>query len=96
LFDDGTTSTLKNPTRVYSKAGTYSVRLITTNNNGCKDTLNTSITIHGLPKIVAKDTVICLGDNGFGAVVFGLSRKNYKILQNNRLPVFINFYKSAG
>jgi gliding motility-associated-like protein len=72
-FDDGSTSTLKNPTRLYPKAGTYSVRLITTNTNGCKDTLNSSIIIHGLPKIVAQDTVICLGDDAQLSAIGGIS-----------------------
>lgn len=38
-FGDGGTSTLTNPSHVYSLAGTYTVRLITTNTFGCKDTV---------------------------------------------------------
>lgn len=38
-FGDGTTSTLQNPTHTYNTNGTYTVKLITSNNQGCKDTL---------------------------------------------------------
>ena len=38
-FGDGNSSTLKDPTHVFSKPGTYSVKLITTSNLGCSDTL---------------------------------------------------------
>ncbi len=38
-FGDGSNSTLANPTHNYTAAGSYNVRLIATNNNGCADTL---------------------------------------------------------
>lgn len=38
-FGDGGTSTQPNPIHAYTAQGTYSVTLITTNNNGCRDTL---------------------------------------------------------
>ncbi len=38
-FGDGGTSTLANPSHSYTTAGTYTVRLITTNSTGCKDTI---------------------------------------------------------
>ncbi len=38
-FGDGTTSTDFNPTHTYNNFGTYSDTLITTNANGCKDSL---------------------------------------------------------
>ena len=38
-FGDGGTSTLTNPINVYTTAGTYTVTLITINNQGCRDTL---------------------------------------------------------
>ena len=38
-FGDGTTSTDLNPTKTYNTAGTYTVRLIATNETGCKDTI---------------------------------------------------------
>ncbi len=36
-FDDGTTSTLPNPTKYYTTPGTYRVRLLTTGPGGCSD-----------------------------------------------------------
>ncbi len=39
LFGDGTTTNLPNPTHTYATLGNYSVTLITTNANGCSDTL---------------------------------------------------------
>ncbi|MBK7433976.1 MAG: PKD domain-containing protein [Chitinophagaceae bacterium] len=38
-FGDGGTSTLANPSHTYLTAGSYTVRLIVTNNTGCRDTL---------------------------------------------------------
>jgi gliding motility-associated-like protein len=38
-FGDGGTSTATNPTHIYNAAGSYTVRLIVTNNTGCRDTL---------------------------------------------------------
>ena len=38
-FGDGSTSNLKNPSKIYSVPGSYDVRLIVTNNVGCRDTL---------------------------------------------------------
>lgn len=45
-FGDSTaTSTSTNPVHVYDSAGTYTVTLISTNANGCKDTLKKSIQV---------------------------------------------------
>lgn len=38
-FGDGSTSTATNPSHTYTTAGSYNVRLIATNSNGCKDTI---------------------------------------------------------
>jgi gliding motility-associated-like protein len=38
-FGDGSTSTLKSPTHVYNKTGSYNVTLVVTSANGCKTTL---------------------------------------------------------
>lgn len=64
-FTNGTpaTSSVSNPTQYYPAAGNYNVSLITTNGNGCKDTVDKSVTIFPLPLIEAfGDTVICSGD----------------------------------
>lgn len=49
-FGDATSSTLQNPTHLYTTVGAYSVRLIVTDGTGCKDTL---IQIVNVSKVVA-------------------------------------------
>lgn len=48
-FGNGGTSTNTSPTYTYPSFGVYSVRLITTSNNGCKDTLSKSVTVNASP-----------------------------------------------
>jgi len=50
-FGDGGTSTAEDPSHYYNAPGTYQVRLIVANNNGCKDTITKTITIHALPPV---------------------------------------------
>ena len=45
-FGDGSISTISNPTHVYSSAGTYSVKLTITDNNGAKSSYQKTITIN--------------------------------------------------
>lgn len=58
-FGDSTKATTANPTHVYSKEGSYTVRLIVTNEGGCSDTVikknfiqiqKPVVTINGLPR----------------------------------------------
>lgn len=64
FFDTSGTSLLKDPIHKYGPPGEYPVKLIVRNANGCLDTLERNITIHGLPDIDAgADTVICLNDS---------------------------------
>jgi PKD repeat protein len=49
-FDDGTTSTLQNPSHVYATSGTYNVCLVIVGNNGitkCKEQLCLKVTVDG-------------------------------------------------
>jgi PKD repeat protein len=48
-FGDGTTSTSVNPSKTYSSAGTYIIKLVATNNHGCKDSVQQTITISTAP-----------------------------------------------
>ena len=41
------TSALQNPTHSYTAVGSYTVRLIVTSNNGCKDTISHSFIVNG-------------------------------------------------
>lgn len=65
-FNDGNLSNLGNPTHIFTQDGNYSVILIVTDNNGCKDTINHSITI--FPTMFSSITgSICDGE----AFIFG-------------------------
>ncbi len=48
-FDDGITSILSNPSKAFSNAGTYNVKLIAINSNGCKDSITTIVTVFEKP-----------------------------------------------
>lgn len=50
-FGDGGISTAASPTYSYLNTGSYTISLIVTSNNGCKDTAVGSVTIHPLPVI---------------------------------------------
>ena len=63
-FGDGTTSTSKNPTKSYSTAGTYSVKLISKNTiSGCSDSItkSTFIMVHDNPTVdfTVLDDTLC-------------------------------------
>lgn len=45
-FGDGNASTSTNPSKGYTSPSTYSVKLIVTSSNGCKDTTTNSVTVH--------------------------------------------------
>ncbi|KAK6026496.1 PKD domain protein [Ostertagia ostertagi] len=45
-FGDGATSTVANPSHVYASSGNYTVKLIATDANGCKDTMTRTNYIH--------------------------------------------------
>ena len=44
-FGDGATSTAINPSHTYAQAGTYSVKLVTTNAAGCRDSMMRSVVV---------------------------------------------------
>jgi gliding motility-associated-like protein len=50
-FGDGTTSTASNPNKIYNTSGTYTPRLIVTDQFGCKDTMigSASINVYARP-----------------------------------------------
>jgi PKD repeat protein len=62
-FGDGVTDTIQNPLHSYSAPGTYSVALVTTTLDGCKDSLNIPITVGGFNPIGINPTnTICFGN----------------------------------
>jgi gliding motility-associated-like protein len=63
-FGAGGTSTIQNPTHTFPSTGNYLVRLITTNSNGCRDTVIHTITSVAPPAANAgSDRYMCLGGN---------------------------------
>jgi PKD repeat protein len=56
------TSTLQNPPFRYDTAGIYNVRLISANRFGCKDTLEKSTRVYGLPIAHYDNNPACVGD----------------------------------
>ncbi len=64
-FGDGGTSTLANPSHIYTEKGTYTVKLVVKNSNGCTDTLvqNNAVTVGTVQALFnAKDSV-CEGSS---------------------------------
>ncbi|MEO8148856.1 MAG: PKD domain-containing protein [Bacteroidia bacterium] len=61
-FGDGTAaSIIKNPYHVYAAAGNYTVTLIATGTNGCKDTLAQNIVIKPSPVAAFNNLPVCPG-----------------------------------
>jgi PKD repeat protein len=48
-FGDGTTSTLKTPSKYYTKPGIYTIWLYAVTNNGCTDSISHTVTIPASP-----------------------------------------------
>jgi gliding motility-associated-like protein len=48
-FGDAAFSSSANPSHQYAAWGTYGVKLVTTSNNGCRDSLQKSMQVHPLP-----------------------------------------------
>lgn len=61
-FGDGGTSNSHNPAHNYTAPGTYTVKLIIGNVQGCLDTIIKTVTINPLPNVTASpNTAICQG-----------------------------------
>ena len=50
-FGDGTTATSTNPSKTYAAFGTYNIKLIVTNDNGCKDSISVNFTLSSKPVV---------------------------------------------
>ena len=61
-FGDGNTSTLMNPSHVYTSSGTFNVRLITSSTAGCQDTAESTVTIGGFNTSFTGPSAICVND----------------------------------
>lgn len=61
-FGDGSAlNTSQDPTHTYLNYGTFSVKLISTTNNGCKDTISKNVVVHPLPAAQFSATNVCDG-----------------------------------
>lgn len=60
-FGDGASSTDINPSHIYAAAGTYSVKLFATSNNGCQDTVRHTVTVNVQPHVAfsAVSAAVC-------------------------------------
>lgn len=73
-FGNGNTSSLTNPTNIYNVAGNYTVQLLATSTNGCKDSASKTVTVWPRPIASFKVNDGCTGDalsfatNSVGAV----------------------------
>jgi PKD repeat protein len=66
-FGDGGTASTLNATKTYSSAGTYSVKLVSTSNNSCKDSTTRTVTVHPMPVagFTVSPSIQCLTGNSF-------------------------------
>jgi gliding motility-associated-like protein len=65
-FGDGTTSTATNPTHSYATANTFTVKLIVTSSNGCKDSISRNINVYPKPTAAfTAPTPQCIFNNNF-------------------------------
>ncbi len=56
------TSTLKNPNHLYNAPGTYEVKLVAKNTIGCRDSIQKSLIVYGLPDANYEYNLSCAGD----------------------------------
>jgi PKD repeat protein len=64
---NGDTTIIINPSKVFSNAGTYNIKLLATSDNGCKDSLTKSVIVYPNTKIGFKvnNATQCLNGNSF-------------------------------
>ena len=61
-FGDGNSSTIHNPTHLYSAAGTFTVKLVLVASNGCADTITKQITVLPSPNLtISNNLIFCQG-----------------------------------
>jgi PKD repeat protein len=104
-FGDGGTATTLNTTKTYGSAGTYNVKLVSTSNNGCKDSITRQVTVHPMPiaGFTVSPAIQCLTGNSFSfanisTVSGGTTTSNWNFgngsTSSNQNP--INSYPNVG
>ena len=93
-FGDGGTANTQNPVHNYGAVGSYNVKLVITDVNGCKDSISTLINTSGSMQAEAgADTSLCAGEfvsvplNGSGTGSFSWSPSAYLNNSNISNPV---------
>ncbi|MGZ5283303.1 MAG: PKD domain-containing protein, partial [Bacteroidia bacterium] len=84
-FGDGNTDTTANPQHVYSKIGLFEVKLVTTNANGCKDSIIKQIYVTAVIRLFAPNAITPDGDginDGYHVVTHNITE--FEILIFNR------------
>jgi gliding motility-associated-like protein len=64
--------TIKNPVHSYTTAGNYSIKLVVTSNNGCKDSVSRTVTVDAMPTVnLAANTPVnfCVGNDATLAAI---------------------------
>lgn len=74
-FGDNSSSTATDPAHTYTAAGTYSVKLVVTSNNGCKDSVMQNVTVNPPPNLGPDRsiTVSCAGGTADITTVYNTS-----------------------
>jgi gliding motility-associated-like protein len=60
-FGDGQSASTQNPSHTYANEGVYTVQLIATTNNDCKDTTQIAATVYPLPNAAFTSNSVCEG-----------------------------------
>lgn len=79
-FGDSTGSTNNNPTKTYTTADSYNVKLVSISNNQCRDSINKQVTVNPKPDVgyTINNDSQCLNGNSF--VFLDTSRISYVTL----------------
>ena len=66
-FGNGANSSSINPSTSYSSANSYQVKIVSTSNNGCKDSLTKTVTVNPKPSVGFTQNLLgqCLSGNNF-------------------------------
>lgn len=60
-FGDGSGSSQSTPSHTYASANNYTVKLVGTSSNGCKDSSTASISVYALPSVGFSASTVCEG-----------------------------------